>query len=129
MRISESVDHIRDHVLNLANTFGSEDTDMWITLPQASKLFHVIARELELALDGDETYSEKHGAHTLEHRISERVRAFEFQRERVTSIRFAAEGGSDYDNLNKPSTNFQTASSAVTDDPFEDQFSAQGHSD
>ena len=98
MRLSESLELIKDQVAELGTVLAKERTDAWMTVPQVGKLISAIASDLEAALDGDETYAETHrSTKTLEHRITEKMTAYEWHGERVNVIAFTIVGGSDFD--------------------------------
>lgn len=98
MRLSESIELLKDQVAELGAILTGERTDSWMTVPQVGKLVSAIASDLEAALDGDPTYAETHRTtKTLEHKISEKMTAYEWHGERVNVIAFTIVGGSDFD--------------------------------
>ena len=128
MRLSESLELIKDQVAELGTVLAKERTDAWMTVPQVGKLISAIATDLEAALDGDETYAETHrSTKTLEHRITEKMTAYEWHGERVNVIAFTIVGGSDFDGrgeVNPTSRDQQRDSGQVQTDIGADEESA-----
>ena len=114
MRLSESLELIKTQVAELGAVLASERTDSWMTVPQVGKLVNAIASDLESALDGDETYAEIHrSTKTLEHKLTEKMTAYEWHGERFNVVAFTIIGGSDFDGRGTTETTQRSNSKLV----------------